>query len=186
MHYLNISRGKVYGIRCITELLKEKKVFRYSQIAIVDMINYSADASNMLFLSDLYKALNTNTESVVFENIEKASLAQLDIMYQLLTEGVYKLTKRYMVNNGSLVEATGILNTELISEVATNGKFFIITSTVSQAMIVSVLGNKIVKEIGDIITLDSIENSQIKDLTYEVLCGGSFITVFRQMKLLFC
>lgn len=163
------SRGKVYGIRCITELLKEKKVFRYSQIAIVDMVNYSADASNTLFLSDLYKALNTNTESVVFENIEKASLAQLDIIYQLLTEGVYKLTKRYMVNNGSLVEATGILNTELISEVATNGKFFIFTSTVSQAKIVSVLGNKIVKEMGDIITLDPIENSQIKDLAY-TLC----------------
>ncbi len=163
------SRGKVYGIRCITELLKEKKVFRYSQLAIVNLVNYSADASNALFLSDLYKALNTNTESVVFENIEKASLAQLDIMYQLLTEGVYKLTKRYMVNNGSLVEATGILNTELISEVVANGKFFIFTSTVSQAKIISVLGNKIVKEIGDITTLDPIENSQIKDLAY-TLC----------------
>lgn len=163
------SRGKVYGIRCVTELLKEKKIFRYGQLAIVDMVHYSADASNALFLSDLYKALNTNTESVVFENIGKASLTQLDIIYQLLTEGVYKLTKRYMVNKGSLVEATGILNTELISEVATNGKFFIFTSTVSQAEIVSVLGNKIVQEIGDIITLDSFDNSQIKDLAY-TLC----------------
>lgn len=163
------SRGKVYGIRCIMKLLKEKKVFRYSQLAIVDLGNYSADASNALFLSDLYKALNMNTESVVFENIEKASLAQLDIIYQLLTEGAYKLTKRYMVNNGSLVEATGMLNIELISEIAANGKFLIFTSTVSQAKIVSVLGNKIVKEIGDIITLAPIENSHIKDLTY-MLC----------------
>ena len=84
------SRGKVYAVRCITELLKEKKVFRYSQIANMDMVDYAADSSNALFLSDLYKSLNTNTESVVFENIEKASLTQLDIIYQLLTEGVYK------------------------------------------------------------------------------------------------
>lgn len=163
------SRGKVYAVRCITELLKDKKVFRYTQVAIIDMIDYSADASNALFLSDLYKVLNTNTESVVFENIEKASLVQLDIIYQLLVEGVYKLTKRYMVNNGSLVEATGILNTELVSEIATNGKFFVFTSTLSQAKIVSVLGNKIVKEIGDIIALEPIKDSQVKDLAY-TLC----------------
>ena len=163
------SRGKVYAVRCITELLKDKKVFRYNQIAIMDMVDYSADASNALFFSDLYKFLNTNTESVVFENIEKASLAHLDIIYQLLTEGVYKLTKRYMVNNGSLVEATGILNTELISEIATNGKFFVFTSTLSQAKIVSVLGNKIIKEIGDIIALEPINDGQVKDLAY-TLC----------------
>lgn len=163
------SRGKVYAVRCITELLKDKKVFRYNQIAIMDMVDYSADASNALFLSDLYKFLNTNTESVVFENIEKASLAHLDIIYQLLTEGVYKLTKRYMVNNGSLVEATGILNTELISEIATNGKFFVFTSTLSQAKIVSMLGNKIIKEIGDIIALEPINDGQVKDLAY-TLC----------------
>lgn len=163
------SRGKVYAVRCITELLKEKKVFRYSQIANMDMVDYAADSSNALFLSDLYKSLNTNTESVVFENIEKASLTQLDIIYQLLTEGVYKLSKRYMVSNGSLMEATGVLNTELISEISTNGKFFVFTSTVSQAKIVSVLGNKIVKEIGDIIELDTIASSQVKDLAY-TLC----------------
>ena len=117
------SRGKLYAVRCITELLKEKKVFRYNQIASMDMLDYSADATNALFLSDLYKSLNTNTESVVFENIEKASLTQLDIIWQLLTEGTYKLSKRYMVSNGSLMEATGVLNTELISEISSNGKF---------------------------------------------------------------
>lgn len=163
------SRGKVYAVRCITELLKDKKVFRYNQVAIINMSDYVADVSNGLFLSDLYKALNTNTESVVFENIEKASLAQLDIIYQLLAEGVYKLTKRYMVNNGSLVEATGILNTEVISEISTNGKFFVLTSILSQAKIVSLLGNKIIKEIGDIITLEPIRDNQVRDLAY-TLC----------------
>ena len=140
------SRGKVYAIRCISELLKEKKVFRYSQIAHMNMEDYASDSSNTLFLSDLYKALNTSTETVVLENIEKASLPQLDIIYQLITVGAYKLSKRYMVSNGSLVEATGVLNTELVSEVVTNVKFFVFTSTVSKAKIVSVLGNKIAKE----------------------------------------
>ena len=163
------SRGKVYAVRCITELLKEKKVFRYAPVATMDMSEYTADSSNTLFLSDLFKALNTNTETVVFENVDKSSLGQLDIIYQLLAEGTYKLSKRYMVNNGSLVEATGVLNTELVSEIVTNGKFFVMTSILPQTKIISVLGNKIVKELGDIIALDSIGEGQVKDLAY-TLC----------------
>ena len=88
------SRGRVYAIRCISELLRQKKVFRYAEVAIIDFKDYTSDSSNTLFLSDLYKALNTNTETVVFENIDKALLTQLDVIYQLLTDGIYKLSKR--------------------------------------------------------------------------------------------
>lgn len=160
------SRGKVYAIRCMSELLKQKKIFRYSEIATLDMSDYSTQTSNDLFLSDLYKALNTNTESIVFENIDKSAVSQLDILYQLISEGSYKLSKRYMMNGGSLVEATGVLNTELISEVSSNGKYFVFTTSMPQAKVISILGNKIVKELGDIITLDQIEGAQVGDLAY--------------------
>lgn len=163
------SRGKTYAVKCISELLKQKKTFHYADISIMDFHDYAADTSNGLFLSDLYKALNDKTEAAVFENIEKASMPQLDILYQLLTEGTYKLSRRYMMANGSLVEATGTLNTELISDIGANGKFFVFTTTVSQAKILSFLGNKIVKELGDIITLDPIMDDQIKNLAY-TLC----------------
>lgn len=163
------SRGRIYGVKCICQILKSKKVFRYSETSVLDMSEYVSDSTNVLFLSDLYKALNKNTEIVIFENIEKITLPQLDILYQLMSVGVYKLAKRYMVSNGSLVEATGVLNTELISELSANGKYFVLTTTQSQSKIVSVLGNKVVKELGDIICLDSIEDSQVKDLAY-TLC----------------
>lgn len=163
------SRGRVYAIRCISELLRQKKVFRYAEVAIIDFKDYTSDSSNTLFLSDLYKALNTNTETVVFENIDKALLTQLDVIYQLLTDGIYKLSKRYMVNNGSLVEATGVLNTELISEIATNGKFFVFTTSMPQVEVISFLGNKIVKEFDDIITFAPIADNQVRDLVF-TLC----------------
>ncbi len=162
------SRGRVYAVRCISELLRQKKVFRYAEIAVLDFEDYSSDLSNILFLSDLYKALNTNTETVVFENIDKALLMQLDVIYQFLTEGSYKLSKRYMVSNGSLVESAGVLNTELISELVANGKFFVFTTTMPQEKVISFLGNKIVKEIGDIITLDPIADNQVRDLAYTI------------------
>lgn len=160
------SRGRVYSVRCLSELLKQKKVFRYSEIAVMDMTDYTADSSNHIFMSDLYKSLNTNTESIVLENIDKATIAQLDILYQLMSEGTYKLSKRYMMNNGSLTEVSGVLNTKIISEIPCNGKFFVLVTEQSQSKIASVLGNKIVKELGDIIVLDAIEGAQVKDLTF--------------------
>lgn len=165
------SRGKRYAVKCISRILKNKKVFRYSKVSEVDMTQYSADTENTLFLSDLYKALNKNTEVVLFDNIEKAPLPQLDILYQLLSTGSFKLSGRYMMSREGLMDATGVLNTNLISELSSNGKYFVLTTTMSKEKVVSVLGNKIIKEIGDIICLDSIEDSQINELVRK-LCGN--------------
>lgn len=163
------SRGRVYAVKCISELLRRKKVLHSSEVSSLNMEDYSADSSNALFLSDLFKALNTPTESVIFENVEKASLSELDIVYQLLTEGKYKFSNRYLDKGGSLIQADGVMNTELISELAANGKYFIFTSTLPEAQAVSFLGNKIVEQLGDIIALDQISGQQIRDLAY-TLC----------------
>ncbi len=164
------SRGKTYAVKCICQILKNKKIFRYSESVSMDISQYAGDTTNVLFMSDLYKVLNKNTEVVVFEDIDKATVGQLDILYQLMYSGTYRLPKRYMMNNGSLVEATGVLNTELVSELQTNGKFFILTSLIPQNKLVSILGNKLIKECGDIISLEKITSSQVKDLAY-TLCS---------------
>ena len=40
------SRGRLYAVQCISELLKQKKTFRYSEVANIDLGEYSADSSN--------------------------------------------------------------------------------------------------------------------------------------------
>lgn len=163
------SRGKVYGVRCITMLLKKRKLFHHTQIACLRMKEYAMDSSNLLFLSDLYKALNTDTECVVFEDIDRAVAGQLAILQELMRTGIYHLSQRYMFMNGGLVEATGVLNTNLVSELTANRKFFIMTSAFSQEKLVTFLGNKFIKEIGDILVLDPLREEEIKDLVY-TLC----------------
>lgn len=168
------SRGKRFAVNSISQILKKKKVFRYSKVSEIDMTQYAADSENTLFLSDLYKALNKNTEVVLFDNIEKSSLLHLDILYQLLSTGVHKLSGRYMMCKEGLMDATGVLNTNLISELSSNGKYFVFTTTMSKSKVVSVLGNKMIKEIGDIICLDPIEDSQINNLVRQLCCDITY------------
>ncbi|ORT99715.1 Stage V sporulation protein whose disruption leads to the production of immature spores (SpoVK) [Anaerovibrio sp. JC8] len=154
------SRGKLFAVRCISDILKKKKVFKKAEVSLVNFSDYDGDSTNNLFMSDLYKALNAKGESVAFEAIDKASPAQLDILYQLITVGYYKLSKRYMMLNGSLMEAAGVLDKGLVSQISANGKFFIFTSTCDKNNVLSSLGNKIIKEIDDVIVLEPFSQEQ--------------------------
>lgn len=163
------SRGKVYAMECIAKLLQQQKVFTYESVAKVDFKRYGVDTDNMLFLGDLYQALNSDTEITIFENVEAATLSQLEILYQLIHEGIYRLPKRYMRNDGGLVEATGLLNVGLVSELLANGKFFVLTSTESKGAVISKLGHKIATLIGDVIILEPLTEAHIRQVSYTLL-----------------
>lgn len=163
------SRGKVYAIQCISALLKQNKVFKHSEVAIMDMREYKSDTYNDLFMSDLYKSLHSQTEAIIFENIEVASLTHLDVLYQLISKGEYQLSKRYMERNNSLVDATGILDASLVKKISAEGKFFILTSTCSESKVVSTLGTKVINLLGDLITLDPISDKDLKKLAYTLI-----------------
>lgn len=148
------SRGRVYAVQCIISKLHMKKIINKSSICKLDMDTYMSDTDQSLFLRDLYKALNSIYDCVVFDNIDKASLPQLDIIYQLMSNGSYRLTKQ---------SVTGI------SAICANGRFFVFVTSMPQTNILTFLGNRFVKEIGDIISLDPLTNSLIADLV-DVLC----------------
>ncbi|RKM55456.1 AAA family ATPase [Butyrivibrio sp. X503] len=171
------NSGKTYAVSCISSLLKQNGIFRYDAVSKLDINDYSSDTDNAIFLSDLYKNLNNHSETIVFKNIEKATAAQLDIIYSLLSDGTYKLSKRYMMKDGSLVEMTGVFDVDSISEIASNGKFFVFATTAPETKIISMLGNKIVKLLGDIIKINPIEDEQVKDLTATLLAS-----LFRKCK----
>ncbi len=163
------SRGKVYGIQCISNILEKKKIFKQAEVSVLNFSDYETDAANDLFMSDLYKALNSKGESVVFENIDKASPSHLEILYQLITQGRYKLSKRYVLLNGSLMEATGVLDKDIVSQISANGKFLIFTSTLDAKKAISGLGNKFIEEIDDVIVLEPFSPIQIRNLTSNLL-----------------
>ena len=40
------SRGKIYAVRCVSNLLKQHKVFRYEEVSVIDMKSYASDSGN--------------------------------------------------------------------------------------------------------------------------------------------
>lgn len=165
----NESHGKVKAIRDICILLKQKRVLRYSEVLTVGFERYPTSSEDELFLSDLYKALYSQSDVIVFENIDKANFRCLDIVFQLIKSGIYRLQKRYVLHNNMLVESTGMLNTASISELNTNGKYFIFTSTCSVEKVTEYVGNEFARLINDIIILDEFSQSELQEVVEGIL-----------------
>ena len=159
------SRGKMMAVKTLGNLLRQRKVLAYGTISRLDIREYSGDADNTLFINDLYKALYEQSDIVVFENIEYAGFSSLEILKQLLCEGLYHLPKRYRVQNGMLAESTGMLNTDSVSRLSANGKYFVFTSTTSEAKVADHLGNAFMQNIKDIIVLDALTQGQIREIS---------------------
>lgn len=165
----NEGRGKVKAIGEICGLLKQRRVFKYTEVPTIEFKRYPTSSEDELFLSDLYKALYSQSEVVVFENIDKANFRCLDIILQLVKNGTYQLPKRYVLQNNMLVDSTGMLNTNLISELNTNGKYFIFTSTCSIEKVTEYIGNEFARLINDIIVLDEFSSSELKEVVDGIL-----------------
>lgn len=165
----NESRGKAKAIGDICALLKQKRVLRYAEVSAIGFEGYPTSSEDELFLSDLYKVLYSQSEAVVFENIEKASFRCLDIVFQLIKSGSYRLQKRYVLQNSMLVESTGMLNTASISELNANGKYFIFTSTRPAEKVTEYVGNEFARLINDIIVLDELSQSELQEIVDSIL-----------------
>lgn len=68
-----------------------------------------------------------------------------------------------------LVESTGMLNTASISELNTNGKFFIFTSTRPAEKVTEYVGNEFARLINDIIVLDEFSSSELQEIVDGIL-----------------
>lgn len=164
----NESHGKVKAIRDICILLKQKRILRYLEVPTVGFERYPTSSEDELFLSDLYKALYSQSDVIVFESIDKANFRCLDMVFQLIKSGICRLQKRYVLHNGMLVESTGMLNTASISELNANGKYFIFTSTCSAEKVTEYIGNEFARLINDIIVLDEFSQSELQEVVESI------------------
>lgn len=159
------GRGKVKAVGDMCALLKQRRILRYTEVPAIDFERYPTSSEDDLFLSDLYQALYTQSEAVVFENIEKANFRCLEIVRQLIKTGTYCLNKRYVLQNNMLVESTGMLNTASVSELKANGKYFVFTSTQPVEKVMEYVGGEFARLINDVIALDEFTREELQEIT---------------------
>jgi len=132
--------GRKQSIAFIAELLKQHKVLKQETVSVMDLSSYTTDSEFQLFLTDLYKCLYAKSDIVLFENIDKAPSKVLDAIAQLTIDGKYTLPARYIMDKNKLIEATGALLQQSISEIYANEKYFVFLYEKSEQSLSDVTG----------------------------------------------
>ncbi len=158
----NKSTGKHSSIRFIAEHLKEKKLISSSSILSIDLSLYGTVSEFNLFLTDLYKCLYGESDIVMFDNFDKCHSSVIDVIETLTINGKHTLNSRYVFQNNSLVEANGMLLENSISEISSNGKYFVFASEKSEKDVHNIFGSNFIEFVGDIL--------HTEEFTYNDLC----------------
>lgn len=163
------SRGKIYSLICLAQILKERGVLESSEVSLLNMKMYQNNAEGNLFLSDLYRCLYGQSEIVVFENCEYTYSGNLLVIADLVSQGIYSLKKRYAAQNGMLMEASGTMAMNVVDSLSANGKFFIFVSKRSEEDFAQLFGNQFMMNIRDIVKLPPFNAEQKEALVVHQL-----------------
>lgn len=159
------SRGKHYAVQCVCGILHEEGLFSSAEVAVLSMADYAADTDGALFRTDLYKALTGKTPCVLFEDIEQARPEVLETLTEILRTGSWKLNRRYVAQNGTLVDASGALNADAVAEIPWKDTFLIFTTRLPADKAAMRLGSRFFDALGDVIELEPLQKEEIQKLT---------------------
>lgn len=160
------SAGKHTLINAAIAALKHEKLLNYNSVPRLELALYPTASEKGVFLSDMYKALYTNSDVIVFNSFENCHTSVLDVLSQLIVNGKYQLGARYILQNNNLIEATGMLLKNSVSELSSNGKYFIFTTKSSESKIADAWGAKVMECVGDIIRFEDYSEREISDITF--------------------
>ncbi|BCN28792.1 AAA family ATPase [Anaeromicropila herbilytica] len=158
------SSGKQSSICCIAKCLKERKIFTYRKVKLLDLSLYQTASEFELFLSDLYSALYSKSHVLIFENFHKCHSSIINVIQTLATTGNYKLKARYAETEYGLVETTGGLVEDTVSGLSSNNMYFVILSDREEKEIQNIFGLNFMKCVGDYLHMDSYTEDELKKL----------------------
>lgn len=156
--------GRHLSVKAIGRFLKENKLIKKSGIHSIDLAKYKLESdSDNLFLSDLYNALYSSDQIIVFDNFEKCHQSALDLLTQLVVDEKLKLNRRYIEQLGQMVDVTGKGNLALntTDEILVNGKYLVFITEKTEEDIRSAFSNNFMKKVNDIINTINLNEESL-------------------------
>lgn len=121
--------GKRMALQLLFKELEKCSLVSNSEVDEINLKNYNFNLGYNAFLTDLYKALNSKSEMVVFRNFDAASEKMLKIISNVYPNSCLTLNEDYVIKNDFLIEADDDADgKERISNFVCHSKFFVFLS----------------------------------------------------------
>ena len=118
---------KETGIKLLFEQLYKNNLIKNNEVNEIDLGSYNFNLGYNMFLSDLYQALNSESEGIIFKNAEKSNKEVLDIVASVVPNSCIVLKEEYTMKNSILIKKENNISEEdIVQELLCNDKFFIV------------------------------------------------------------
>ena len=156
--------GKHHALRLLCGELNQRHILKHGGIRKIDLALYPEAAQEKVFLQDMYSALAGSEEVLLFEHYEECHPSFLIHVGSLVTEGVLRLSGRYVLQKGQLVSVQDSLASEAVGELKAEGKYLIFVTNKGKDKLAGVMGAAFVDALGDTCESTELDEEAIKSI----------------------
>ena len=117
--------GRHSALSVTASSLAQGGALKNGKIARVDLALYPNAEDGRLLTQDLFSALQSGDDVVLFENFERCHKSLLPMLAALCETGTLKLTTRYALQKGMLIDVGTALVPNAVSELRAAGQYFV-------------------------------------------------------------
>ena len=169
--------GRHLSLWCAADLLGAAGVFSPAPPACLDLALYPTASEEKLFLTDLYAALASDSDLVVFERYNQCYAGFLSVLSDLVQTGSHALPARYIEQNGRLLDAGGALVKNAVSALSAKGKYLVFLTGDGPAKLADKFGGPFVSALDDV-----CETSPLDAGTRAAVAKAQFAALAQRVK----
>ena len=140
-------------------LKMKEEVLIFGDTSYIDCSLFTEDNSHIQFLNEIIKALNNNSDVIIFKNFKALSKESIKFVTEFIVNG-----KAAYNGGANFLEG--------------NNKFFILITSSSEESFINLVGEECFNSFGDLIKLDELSHENIVVLTQNI--ANNFIAKTRQ------
>ena len=117
--------GRHSALFAAAAALSKSGVLKNGKVVSLDLSRYASADDSKLLMQDLFSAMQSGSEVLLFENFEKCHKSLLPMIASLAEDGVLQLSTRYALQKGMLIEVGTALLPNAVSEAKLSGQFLV-------------------------------------------------------------
>ncbi len=156
--------GRHYGLKTMTEELAARHILAKGDIRTVDLARYPSAGKDNVFLQDLYSALSSPVQVILFENYQDCHISYLTYINDLVVRGECYLQDRYTLQRGQLVNVVNSFTTETVSTFNASGKYLVFMGVKGVDELANIFGAPFVNALGDICKTENLTEESWKKI----------------------
>ena len=157
--------GKHTALQKMTEELAARRILSSPEIKVIDLALYTETGRDNVFLQDLYEALSSKAEVLLFEHFEACHISYLAYVSDLVMTGECRLAERYTLQKGQLIGVSNAFSSEAVGSFSAAGKYLFFISTKGLTALANSLGAPFINALGDIAETEALDEESCRKIS---------------------